>query len=304
MGLFKSIGRFFTVGNCRACNKEKEFDKMNHTVTDLLTRLENANGLMIINERHPELLKLKNILCPEGSPVCDECWNKYIAEMSVLKEHFDKFRANGIRMDVEAIGLYNSGKLTPDMIDIIKDNVILYAVDVIRYYNFDHYNAYDVLQEVLENLIGDELIEKEIDIEEVLLVYRNFEYDILRPATDINYYMKKEIDIHAFMAFANKVIIINQLINNVKVKKGIEEFKNNYNNAIIKKNSVKLYNINYGKDFSHLGGYVFTIPCTSCKSVRAYDRVKFYAALWGYDIAYNVYYNGNTVSGVMTKRKK
>lgn len=303
MGLFNGLVKLFTVGKCYACNEEKEYDKMNHYVTDLMAMIEHAEGKMLLNERYPELLKLKNVICPEGSHICNDCWQKYKTEVNLLRDQFNSFRNNGIPMNVETIGLVATGELDETLINVIKDNVIEYALERIRYYNFDHYKEFDIVKEVLDRLIGDELIEQGFDLEEFLDLYDELEDDILTNHM-FNPYYHDDFDIYDLIEFANNIKVINKLANRVKVKKGIEEFKKRYDNVIIKKNSVNLYNVNYGKDFSHLGGYVFTIPCVSCKSVRAYDRVKFYAALWGYDIAYNVYYNGKTVTGVMAKRRK
>lgn len=83
----------------------------------------------------------------------------------------------------------------------------------------------------------------------------------------------------------------------------LEDFDNRYKDAMIRKSSVELYNTNYKRDLSYLGGTVFNWNTRGNNSTIIYDRVKFLTAFYGCDIVYNVVYCNEDVTGVIAVKK-
>lgn len=83
--------------------------------------------------------------------------------------------------------------------------------------------------------------------------------------------------------------------------KHVSEFDEKYKNTLINKSKVKLYNTYYNKDFSYLKGDCFSYDIYRLPKAVIYDKVRFLTAYYGYDIAYNVVYDNDKVTGVMAK---
>ena len=283
MGFFKELFEGLGKANCMLCGKEHGYSDFQYRINDIIKVYKGYNYHLYssysrkrLNDIYPEI---KDILKYDGEDlsllidhVCNDCYDMWIERFKFCDTPYD----------------YNKKKTYKDKsINILNDNIIKRTKKLIEEECFDYMSNIDVLQMILLQL-SEELDIKmdEDEVEDAISKALNYGYNFDVDSIDICNIEK-----------INKISM-------KQVKDKIIKFRIEYDKAMINKSKVKVYNVNYGKDFSHLKGDVFSIPCGSRKTVVVYDKVKFFTALWGYDMAYNVCYNGSKVSGVMVKTRK
>lgn len=276
MGFFKSVVDFFTMASCKVCNKDFYLDDDEKYVRHMISIYdaygnENLHGCgnYMYRTMYDRMMKK---LFPESLRIIH--YNGNLEFDRVCPDCYEKW-VSRITICKEVAN------------NIINDNIIKRAKKLIDDECFSYILTSEILQTIFEELI--DLNNKDLtNLISLGLCIDNMRYS----SNDVRY------------DYVDVLIKIEDEININQVEEEIVKFKFKHDRAMMNKSNVKLYNVNYGKDLSYLKGKVFSIPCGSRKTVVVYDTVKFFAALWGYDMAYNVCYNGDTVSGVMVRTRK